>query len=279
VTKTLHTTLLVDGFVYGEGPRWHDGRLWFTDCPTGTVKTVDLDGRMEVAIETEHPSGLGWLPDGSMLISTLYEAKIKRADADGVRVIHDFGDRAWSTNDMVVAPDGRAYVDLYSRTAAGIAGEVALVTPDGEVRVVATELATPNGLAITPDGCTLLVSETFAGRVLAFPIEADGSLGDRRVFAELGEGRHPDGLCMDAAGAVWVGCYDSREFLRILDGGEVTHRIETPAGWAVAPALGGPDRRSLYLVVNETTHEGLSKGESSGRIEAVRVEVSGAGSP
>jgi sugar lactone lactonase YvrE len=276
--ETLIASPVADGFAYGEGPRWHAGRLWFSDTANGAVLTMDEAGRLEVAVETDHPSGLGWLPDGTLVISTLYAAKIKHAGPDGIRVRHDLGDLAWSTNDMVVAPDGRIYVDLYNRTDTGIAGSIALVTSNGEVQVVATDLETPNGLGLTPDGSTLLVSETFGARLLAFTVGADGSLHDQRVFADL-DGRHPDGLCVDVEGAVWVGCYDSGEFVRVRDGGEVTHRVEINPGWAVAPALGGVDRRTLYMIVDETTHGGIARGESTGRIEQVRVDVPGSGSP
>jgi sugar lactone lactonase YvrE len=279
--ETVSTTLFADGFSFGEGPRWHDDRLWFTDCPAGAVMTVDEAGRLEVALETALPSGLGWLPDGTMVISTMYEAMIKRAGPDGVSISHDLGDVAWATNDLVAGPDASIYVDLYNQTDDGIAGAIGLVDPDGEFRVVATELATPNGLAITPDRSTLIVSETFGECVLAFAIGADGSLSDRRIFAELGEGRHPDGICLDAEGAVWVGCYDTGEFLRVFDGGEITHRIPTERGWAIAPALGGPDRRTLYLIVNESEHLERRREvpDSHGRIEQARVDVPGAGWP
>lgn len=161
--QTLQTSLLVDGLTFGEGPRWHDGRLWFTDGPTGTVKSVDDAGRIAVEAEVEHPSGLGWLPDGTMVTCTLRAAKIMRVDRGEVRVTHDLSDLAWSTNDLVVSREGRIYVDLYTRTETGIAGEIGLVTPDGS---------------------TLVVSETRGSRLLAFTIDPDGSLGDKRVYAE-----------------------------------------------------------------------------------------------
>ena len=168
--------------------------------------------------------------------------------------------------------DDWVYVDLLQFTDAGLVGSIALVTPDGEARVVATEFSLPNGLVITPDRSTLLAGDSDAGRVLAFTIEDDGGLANRRVFADL-PGRKPDGLCLDAEGAVWVGCYDTGEFLRVRDGGEVLDRIAVSPGWAVAPALGGPDGRTLYLVIDETTIEQFLKGESVGRIEVARVDV------
>jgi sugar lactone lactonase YvrE len=147
------------------------------------------------------------------------------------------------------------------------------------VRVVATGLAVPNGLGLLPDGSTLVVSETMGSRLLAFPVRDDGSLGAPSVFADLGAERHPDGLCVDIEGGVWVGCYDTGGFLRVVAGGTVTHRIAIDRGWAIAPALGGADGRTLYMVVDETTLEGLMKGESTGWIMQARVDVPGAGSP
>ncbi|MCX5042710.1 SMP-30/gluconolactonase/LRE family protein [Aldersonia sp. NBC_00410] len=270
----------VDGIVYGEGPRWHNDRLWFSDGPAGRVCSVGETGDLIVEAEIEHASGLGWLPDGTLVVSALFAPTIHHVDAQGqVAATYDLGDLAWSTNDLFVAPDGRGYVDLYQVSATGMAGAIGLVDPAGTARIVATGLAVPNGLALLPDGSTLVVSETNGSRILAFSIEADGSLGAPSVFADLGEHRHPDGLCVDVEGGVWVGCYDTGEFLRVVAGGIVTHRVAIDHGWAVAPALGGPDGRTLYMVVDETTHEGLMKGESKGWIMQARVEVPGAGSP
>lgn len=265
------TTLLVDGFTFGEGPRWHDGRLWFTDGPSGAVNVVD-GGELRLEVQCPKASGLGWLDDGSLVVCSFGEASVWVIPESGGIIHHDLSELAWTTNDMVVRDD-RIYVDLYQVTDDGVLGAIGLVTPGGEAAVVATDLALPNGLVITDDGATLLVSETFAERVLAFTIAEDGSLTDQRVFAELGEGRKPDGLCLDAEGALWVGCYDVGEFVRVRDGGEVTDRIPIEPGWAVAPALGGEDGRTLYLVIDETTHEGVLSGESVGRIETIQVDV------
>jgi sugar lactone lactonase YvrE len=270
----------VDGIVYGEGPRWHSGRLWFTDGPAGLVCSVGETGDVAVEVALDHASGLGWLPDGTLVVSTLFEAKVHHVDGHGrVAATFDLSHRAWSTNDLVVTPDGRAYVDLYQVSAAGVTGEIGLVDAAGNVRIVASGLAVPNGLGFLPGASTLVVSETNGSRILAFPTKPDGSLGTPTVFADLGAQRHPDGLCVDAEGGVWVGCYDTQEFLRVVAGGAVTHRVAIEGGWAIAPALGGADGRTLYMVIDDTTEEGLMKGESSGWIMQARVDVPGAGSP
>jgi sugar lactone lactonase YvrE len=231
-------------------------------------------------VELEHASGLGWLPDGTLVVSALFDAKMYHVDTHGnVSATYDLSDIAFTTNDLLVAPDGRAYVDLYQASATGMTGAIGLVDPGGGVRIVATGLAIPNGLAFLPDGSTLVVSETNGSRILAFPTEPDGNLGTPSVFADLGANRHPDGLCVDAEGGVWVGCYDTGEFLRVVAGGTVTHRVEIDRGWAIAPALGGVDGRTLYMVIDETTLEGLVTGESKGWIMQARVDVPGAGSP
>ncbi len=278
--EAIEPVPFIDGIVYGEGPRWHNDRLWFSDGPAGRVCSVGETGDVVVEAEVEHASGLGWLPDGTLVVSALFESKIYHVDRQGeVAATYDLRDLGWSTNDLFVAPDGRGYVDLYQGRATAMEGAIGLVDPAGAVRIVATGLAVPNGIALLPDGSTLVVSETNGSRILAFPTEADGSLGAPSVFADLGEERHPDGLCVDIAGGVWVGCYDTCEFLRVVAGGTVTHRIAIDRGWAIAPALGGPDGRTLFMVVDETTSEGLVKGESTGWIMQAQVQVPSAGSP
>ena len=277
--RTLESTVVVDGLTYGEGPRWHDGALWFSDMHADAVRTLDGDGVLGLGASAPHPSGIGWTPDGDLLVTTLDNAVLTRITPQGPQVYCDLGDLGLSLNDMVATPDGRVYVDLYTEMGAGAPpGDIALVMPDGTARIVATGLVTPNGMAVTPDGATLIASETFGNRLHAWTIQADGSLTDQRVFADLGE-RSPDGLCLDVEGGVWVGCFLSGEFVRVLEGGEITDRVPTGDGWAVAPALGGKDMRTLYLIVNDTTFEGLASGDSSCRIATVEVEVPGAGSP
>lgn len=278
--EVLGAEPFVDGFRYGEGPRWHDGRLWFSDSLGDRVYSAGEAGDLRVEADVARPSGLGWLADGTLLVSTLFDAKLRYVDGCGATVATtDVSDFAFTTNDLLVAPDGRAYVDLYNKTSTGTVGSIGLISPDGAVRIAADDLAMPNGLAFLPDGTTLVVSETKGSRILAFPSAPDGSLGEAAVFADLGGGRQPDGLCVDVEGGVWVGCYSTGEFLRVLDGGTVTHRVAVDGGWAVAPALGGADGRTLYMIVDDTTIEALLAGESTGWILQTRVDIPGAGSP
>lgn len=277
---TLEAVPFVDGIVYGEGPRWHDGRLWFTDGLAGKVYSAGEKGDLTTEVELARASGLGWKPDGTLVVSTLFEAAVHYVEPSGSVVASlDLSDIAWSTNDLLVTPDGRAYVNLYQRGARDNPGAIGLVGDDGVVRVVATGIALPNGMGLLPDGVTLVVNECNGGRILAYAADHDGILSEARVFADLGPDRTPDGLCVDVDGAVWVGSYATGEFLRVLDGGTVTHRVEVPSGWAVAPALGGADGCTLYLVVDDTTIDGLVRGESTGWILQARVDVPGAGSP
>jgi sugar lactone lactonase YvrE len=277
--RTLTSTVLADGFTYGEGPRWRDGKLWFSDMHADAVRTLDAHGVVGVGAGTPHPSGIGWTPDGDLLVTSLEHAVLHRITPGGPRVHCDLSEFGPSCNDMVALPDGRVYVDVYTQRGGGPPnGDLALVELDGTAQIVAKGLATPNGLAVTADGTTLIAAETFGNKLHAWTIQADGSLAGQRVFADLGE-RRPDGICVDVGGGVWVGCFLSCEFLRVLEGGEITDRVATGESWAVAPALGGPDLRTLYLVINDTTFEGIATGDSSCRIEAVEVAVPGAGSP
>ena len=277
--RTWESTVLADGFSYGEGPRWHDGALWFSDMHADAVRTLDADGSLGLAARVPHPSCLGWTLDGDLLVTSLDDAVLRRVTPDGPQPYCDLSTFGVSLNDMVATPDGLVYVDVYTEMGEGAPhGDIALVLPDGTARIVATGLLTPNGLAVTADGATLIAAETFGNALHAWTIEADGTLADQRVFADLGD-RSPDGLCLDVEGGVWVGAFLSGEFIRVLEGGEITDRVPTGDRWAVAPALGGPDMRTLHLVINETTFEGIIGGESTCRIEAVEVEVPGVGSP
>ncbi len=276
--------VLLDGLIFLEGPRWYDGKLWFSDMFAGKVMTVDMSGNTTVVAEVaERPSGLGFLPDGRLLIVSMQNRQLLRLDLDGLQTAADLSGLAvGNTNDMVVDTHGRAYIghfgyDLFSGEEPKPA-TLLLAMPDGSVREVADNLEFPNGTVISPDGKTLIVAETFGKRLTAFSIEDDGLLSNRRVFAQFTE-ETPDGICLDVEGAVWISSFESGEFVRVKDGGNITDRIPVPGKRAVACALGGPGRQTLFLLTAETTLEELAQGKSIGRIETVQVETPGAGLP
>jgi sugar lactone lactonase YvrE len=276
---------VLTGFTYGEGPRWHDGRLWFADTLGGRILSVGDGGDLAVEAAVGRPSGMGWLPDGRFVVATLASHQGGRwvgsvqlliGSPSGLEPLVDLSGQG-SFNDLVVGPNGTTYLDFY-RGSTPIQGEILRLTAGLELSTVATEVAMPNGMAVTQDGTRLLVSETAADRITAFAIGKDGELGSRRTFAAGVPG--PDGLCVDAEDAVWVGSYRSGAFLRIREGGTCTARVRVPPPrWAVAPMLGGADRRTLYLISADTDLERFGKGISSGYLDHVRVDVEGAGWP
>lgn len=282
--ETLTPRVLLEGLVFPEGPRWHRGKLWFSDMHAGKVMTVDPEGHSEDVVSVpERPSGLGFLPDGRLLVVSMQNRLLLRLDPDGLRPVVDLSALvSGDLNDMVVDAEGRAYIGNFGYDLLGGAEpkptNLVLVTPAGKAQVVADNLDFPNGTVITPDGKTLVVAESFGHRLTAFDISPDGSLSGRRIFAELGE-RTPDGICLDAAGAIWVSAFATDEFVRVLEGGKITHRVPVSGRRAVASMLGGEDRRTLFLLTAETTIEDLRQSKSKGRIETVRVEVPGAGFP
>jgi len=277
------TRVLLDGLLFPEGPRWHAGKLWFSDMHAHRVMTVDLAGRAEVVVEVPNqPSGLGWLPDGRLLVVSMIDRRLLRLDPGGLAVAADLSALAsFHCNDMVVDDRGGAYVgnfgfDLHAEAPFRPA-ELVLVPPDGPPRIVADDLAFPNGCVITPDGRTLVVGESGGARLTAFTIAADGSLGDRRVWAVL-ESAVPDGICLDAEGAIWVASPVGNEVLRVQEGGAVLDRVRVST-IPFACMLGGPDRRTLFVATAETHQPELVKAKPSGRIEVATVRVPGAGRP
>ena len=278
------TTVLVDGLAFPEGPRWHDGRLWFSDMHAHQVMAVDADGSLETVVEVPgRPSGLGWLPDGRLLVVSMVDRRLLRLDGDGLTEVADLS--AFATgdcNDMVVDGQGRAYVGNFGFDFA--AGErrrpavLVLVQPDGRTRVAARDLLFPNGVVITPDGATMIVAETFAARLTAFTVGSDGSLSGRRLFAQLHDGV-PDGICLDADGAVWVASPFGNQVLRVRDGGEVADRVSTGDRGAYACMLGGVDRRTLFVCTAATPFAEEAARVRLGRIETVTIDVPGAGLP
>ena len=277
------TRVLLDGILFPEGPRWREGKLWFSDMHAHRVMTVDLAGRAEVVVEVPNqPSGLGWLPDGRLLVVSMTDRRLLRLDPGGLTVAADLSALAsFHCNDMVVDDRGRAYVgnfgfDLHAEAPFRPA-ELVLVPPDGPPRVVADDLAFPNGCVITPDGRTLVVGESGGARLTAFTIAADGSLGERRVWALL-ESAVPDGICLDAEGAIWVASPVGNEVLRVQEGGTVLERVRVST-IPFACMLGGPDRRTLFVATAETHQPERVKARPTGRIEVATVRVPGAGRP
>ncbi|MGO9057985.1 MAG: SMP-30/gluconolactonase/LRE family protein [Candidatus Binataceae bacterium] len=275
--------VILDNLCFGEGPRWHEGRLYYSDMHAHTVNALDLDGRNQVIVEVEaNPSGLGWLPDGRMLIVSMLDRKLLRLENGALKLHADLSALASShCNDMVVDSTGRAYVgnfghDFFKGEPQKNA-EIVMVAPDGAARVVATDLGFPNGTVIPPGGKTLIVGESMAHRLTEFDIAADGLLSNRRVWAELGDSM-PDGIALDAEGAIWVASPFSHELLRVKRGGEVTERTKREQ-MPIACALGGPDRRTLYVLTSETVRPDECRQKRSARIESTEVEVPGAGLP
>ena len=276
--------VVVDGLTFPEAPRWHDGRLWFSDFYSHRVLAVDISGYMDVIAEVpQRPSGLGWRPDGTLLIVSMLDRRLLRLDGTTLHEVADLSKLAPAPcNDMVVDAHGRAYVGNFGydrhkgeplRTTC-----IARVDPDGTVTRAADDLLFPNGTVITPDGRTLIVAETQGHRLTAFDVAADGTLSKRRVFAQLEEHCFPDGICLDAEGAVWTSDARNPRVLRVFDGGRVDRTISTGERSTFACMLGGDDRRTLFVLTN--TGSGPQMAEKrDGRIEAVRVDVPGAGLP
>jgi sugar lactone lactonase YvrE len=276
-------SVLLDGLYFAEGPRWHDGALWFSDMHGHRVMTVGLDGTASTVVEVPAaPSGLGWLPDGRLLVVSMEDRRLLRRDASGLTEVADLSRLAtFHCNDMVVDRQGRAYVgnfgfDLHAG-ATPVPAALILVLPSGESRVAADELMFPNGTVITPDGRTLIVGESFAARLTAFDVQPDGSLTNRRVWASLGSAV-PDGICLDAEGAIWVASPVSAEVLRVLEGGTVTHRVRV-SKQAFACMLGGPQRRHLFICTATSGDPKVSREKRDSRIEVTEVEVPGTGLP
>ena len=281
---TLKTKVLLKGLAFGESPRCHDGKLWFSDMYAHQVMTVDLKGKSEKIVEVPgRPSGLGWLPDGRLLVVSMTDKRLLRLDPSGLTEVTDLGGLAFGyCNDMVVDKHGRAYIghfgfDIFAKQPAPAPAEIIMVTPNGDSRVVACKMNFPNGSVITPDGNTLIVAESFGSLLTVFDIEPDGSLTGRRVWAKL-ENVYPDGICLDVEGGIWVAAMPGREVIRVREGGEVTHHIKF-SNQPFACMLGGPDRRTLFVLTAATTDPDEARAKASGRVEMVRVAVPGAGLP
>jgi sugar lactone lactonase YvrE len=278
-------TVLLSGLGIPESPRWHEGRLWFCNWIERQVVAVGLDGKPAVMAPGPGPSramgwSIDWLPDGRLLMTG---DRLRRQEPEGSMTIL----AEQSANEIVVDSRGTIYVNgadfNFAGGEAAKPGWIKLVTPDGDLRQVADDIQFPNGMVITPDNRTLIVSESFAGRLTAFDIDADGGLSNRRVFAD---GLGPDGICLDAEGAIWAST-GGFSLVRVADGGEILQRVELPENRApFALVLGGPDRRTLFIMTAEwrpadgiANLKRLAEGPRTGQILTLPVSVPGTGRP
>jgi sugar lactone lactonase YvrE len=286
--------VLTDGVNFGEGPRWRDGRLWFSDFVAQAVESISLAGDLRVEFTLDdRPSGLGWTPDGDLLVVSMEKRQVLRRSPDGALRVHaDLGAiAAFHCNDMVVDAEGRAYVGNFgfdldaALTARGLEGVIAehevarlaRVEPDGAVFEAAADMHFPNGSVITPDGRTLIVGETFGGCLTAFDIGSGGTLSNRRQWASLWP-RAPDGVCLDAEGAIWVANPIAPECFRVAEGGEVLEVVDT-AMPCYACMLGGEDGRSLFMLTAPPLQSDVVDARPKGRILVAEVDAPHAGRP
>jgi sugar lactone lactonase YvrE len=277
--------VLLTGLALGESPRWHDDRLWFANWGTQEVRTMDVAGSSAVAVRvpTAFQFSIDWLPDGRLLAIAGSEALLLRREADGDLVTHaDLSGLDRGFNELVVDGRGNAYVNGGGfNLMAGEAfapGMIVLVTPAGAARQVADGIAFGNGMAITPDDSTLIVAESYAKRLTAFDIAADGSLSNRRVWADLGEGV-PDGICLDADGVAWYADVPNQRCVRVREGGEVLQTVDLDRG-CFACMLGGADRSTLFILAAEWHGvENAAGGPPTGQVVAVPAPAPGVGSP
>ena len=277
--REVHT--LLSGLAFGESPRWHEGRLWFSNWTAQEIIAVDLTSKSEVAVRlpfAAFPFSIDWLPDGRLLIVSASERPLLRREADGSLMTYadlsGLSTRVW--NEIVLDGRGSAYINGGSFDAPS--GIVALVRPDGSARQVADEIAFPNGMLVTPDNSTLIIAESHAQRLTAFDIDADGSLSHRRVWAEL-PGGAPDGICMDAEGAVWVADVPNQHCVRVREGGQVLQTVEVDRG-CFACMLGGVEGKTLFIMAAKWPgFENMLNAPRTGQVLTVQAPAPAAGRP
>lgn len=273
--------VLAAGFAFPESPRWHEGRLWLCDWGAGEVLAIDLAGNVEVVARIQSfPMSIDWLPDGRLLVLVASEGRLATLEADGTLKTYadltGLSDQPW--NELVIDGRGNAYVNNIGFNfpeGEFAAGFVALVKPGGSARQVAAGVAFPNGMAITPDNRTLILAESYGNALSAFSIEADGSLGAKRTWAELGEGA-PDGICLDAEGAVWYADVPNRCCARVREGGEVLQGVALDRG-GFACALGGAAGRTLFIVTNVWGEDAMASGAPRGQVLVMEAGAPAAG--
>jgi sugar lactone lactonase YvrE len=276
------TQVLMTGIAFGESPRWHDGRLWFADWGAGEIVALEPGGATEVVVSVDFPAFplcFDWLPGGGLLVVAGRQGRLLRLEPDGSLVTHaDLGGPGHPWNEIVVDGRGFAYLNNTGFDFPGgefAPGTIAVLTPDGDLRQVADGVAFPNGMAVTPDGSTLICAESYGRRLTAFDIDADGGLSDQRVWADLGDGV-PDGICVDAEGAVWYGDVPNRRCVRVREGGEVLQTIALDRG-CFACAL---SEMTLFMVATEWSGtEGMGGGQRTGQILAASAPAPRGGRP
>ena len=276
--------ILISDLVFPESPRWHDDRLWIADWGAQEMLAVDLQGQSDVIAHVpSFPFSIDWLPDGRLLIVSASDEQLLRRERDGSMMVHanliGLADHPW--NEIVVDARGNAYINNIGfdfpegEFATGI---IAVVTPDGTARQVADDVAFPNGMVVTPDNATLIVAESYGSRLTAFDITPDGSLANRRVWADLNGGA-PDGICLDAEGAIWYGDVPNKCCVRVREGGEVLQTIELDRG-CFACMLGGEGKQTLFLIANEWSGpESMAAGAAMGQVLATLAPAAGVGWP
>ena len=289
---TKRTTILMDGLTFGEGPRWHEEKFYFSDFYSHKVFSLDMDGNSEVIVEVPaQPSGLGWMPDGTMLIVSMKNKKLLSFNNNSLSEVADLSNLAgFHCNDMVVDDQGNAYIGNFGfNTYSGEEirpANLILVRPGEDPCLAADDLLFPNGTVITPDGKTLIVGETYAARLTAFDINQDATLSNRRVWADFtldadeGDIPLPDGMCLDVEGAIWVASPSTAEVIRVREGGVILDRIPVETN-AYACMLGGDDLKTLFICTSNASGVDPESAlrEKSGKIETIKVEVPGAGRP
>ena len=288
-----NTSIVASGLYFGEGPRWHEGRLWFSDFYDYAVKSLGADGDVRIEVQLDdQPSGLGWLPDGRLLVVAMQTQKLLRLDPGGLEEHADLSGLAVHLcNDMVVDGLGRAWVgnfgfdldaDISDRGAEVVMSDhptanLIRVEPDGAVCLAAAGMHFPNGSVVTPDGKTLIVAETLGLCLTAFDIGDDGELSNRRQWASVGL-RAPDGICLDANGNVWVANALAAECVLVAPGGDILATVQSSQN-CYACMLGGENGRDLFLVTAQSSSKHEASVARTGKIEVARVEVPGAGWP
>jgi sugar lactone lactonase YvrE len=293
--ENYEARVLREGLAFGEGPRWHEGRLWFSDFYRHGIFSIDESGedeRLEHSVPTQ-PSGLGWLPDGDLLFVSMTDQRVMRVHDGAVSLFADIAPYCnfWA-NEMIVSTSGVSYVgnfgfdlDIMLRDVGPAAMMVSrppttnlvVLSPDGDVLQVVPDMDFPNGTVISSDGATLIIGETLAFRLTAFDVKSDGTLSDRRVFAQM-DYVATDGMCLDAEGQIWLANALAKKCLRVREGGEITGEVETSQN-AFACVFGGADRTTLFIMTAPTSDRFKTEGVTGGKIEIATLPVGGAGTP